>query len=87
MLEDLAQWVERVDQLTYDMEDMVDFFNSFIDVAMIYAFVVGFMVLVIFILVMSAHRAIRRIEQKLNYLIGEDFEDYQINRRDYEIYR
>lgn len=87
MLEDLVEWIDRVDQLTYDMQDMMGYLDDFLNTATVFGVFIGFAVLVIFMIVIMDHAAIRRIEQKLNYLIGEDFEDYQINRKDYEIYR
>ena len=86
MIEGLVDWVERVDQLTYDMQDMVDYLDDFMNTATLFGVFIGFAILVIFMIVIMDHAAVRRIEQKLNYMIGEDFEDYQENKKDYEIY-
>lgn len=64
MLEDMVQWVERVDQLTYDMEE-------FLTNASVFGVIIGFAVLVIFVMTIFNYASMRRIEQKLNYLMGE----------------
>jgi|GEM_PF-2650179 len=72
MLEDLAQWVERVDQLTYDMEE-------FLMNASVFGSIAGFAILVIFILTIKNYAMLRKLENKVDYLT-EDIADLYNDR-------
>ena len=72
MIDGLADWVERVDQLTYDMQGMVNDLNEFQDIASFFGVFVAFAITVIFIMTIRNYAAIRRIENKIDMLMSDE---------------
>lgn len=52
-----------------------------------YFIVLGCIVLILALICFSLLAANRRLEQKINYLLGDDMEDFEKNRKEYKVYR
>ena len=59
----------------------------YLDLAMCYFFflAIGFVLLLLLVVMVLSH--CRRLEQKLNFLIGDDYEIYSKDKRLYRMYK
>lgn len=59
----------------------------YVQAGLIYLIVLAVVVFILLLMVFSILSAVRRIEQKVNYLLGDNLDDFEKNRKAYKIYR